>query len=152
MALRIEWAAPGMLAPRQYTGRAVKYTISQPVLPSEKRMQEAECYKRARISRSITKSVDLRPSPQLALDFRSDFKNWPNWAIANMKSAILATDRWYEIETCHGKGQIKMLATSRGLLYHARKPASILDSPRADRTERGRLHISRDVLSARCVG
>ena len=48
----------------------------------------------------------------------------------NLKSAILATDRWYEIETCHGAN------IALGLLYHVWKPASILDSPRADRTKR----------------
>ena len=105
-----------------------------------------------RISCSITKSVDLSASPQLAFDFLGDFENWPKWAIVNMKSARPATDGWYPVEP-DGKRQLKMLANKAGPSRSClERPAGILDSPRADRTQRRRLHISHDVRSARCFG
>lgn len=74
------------------------------------------------ISRSITKVVDLRVSPERALDFLSDPENWPKWAIVNMKSVKLATDGWYDTETRQGKGQLKMLSNKAlGLLDHVWK-------------------------------
>jgi uncharacterized protein YndB with AHSA1/START domain len=83
---------------------------------------EGEMMQRQKIRRSITKSVDLRVSPERAFDFISDPENWPKWAIVNMKSVKPATDRWYDTETRQGKGQLKMLSNkSLGLLDHVWK-------------------------------
>ncbi len=72
-----------------------------------------------KISRSITKSVDLRVRPEKAFDFINNPENWPKWAIVNMKSARPASDGWYDTETRQGKGQLKMLSNqSLGLLDH----------------------------------
>lgn len=71
------------------------------------------------IRRSITKSVDLRVSPDRAFDFLSNLENWPQWAIINMKSVRPARDGWHDTETRHGKGQLKMLSNKQfGLLDH----------------------------------
>jgi Polyketide cyclase / dehydrase and lipid transport len=75
-----------------------------------------------KISRSITKSIDLRVTPARAFDFLSDPVNWPKWAIVNMKSVKSGSDGWYETETRQGKGQLKMLSNKAlGLLDHAWK-------------------------------
>lgn len=82
-----------------------------------------------KISRSITKYVDLRVGVARAFDFLNDPENWPKWAIVNMKSVKPATDGWYDTETRQGKGQLKMLSNkplsvprterSRSLPFHA---------------------------------
>lgn len=73
----------------------------------------------SKISRSITKSVDLRASPERVFDFLNDPLNWPKWAIVNMKSAKPAANGWHDIETRHGKGQLKMASNKPlGLLDH----------------------------------
>jgi uncharacterized protein YndB with AHSA1/START domain len=75
-----------------------------------------------KISRSITKSVDLRVGVERAFEFLNDPENWPKWAIVNMKSAKPATDGWYDTETRQGKGQLKMLSNKPlGLLDHVWK-------------------------------
>lgn len=75
-----------------------------------------------KISRSITKSVDLHTTPGRAFDFLSDPTNWPKWAIVNMKSVRPGADGWYETETRQEKGQLKMLANKTlGLLDHVWK-------------------------------
>ncbi len=72
-----------------------------------------------KISRSITKSVDLRVGVERAFDFLNNPENWPKWAIVNMKSVKPATDGWYDTETRQGKGQLKMLSNRPlGLLDH----------------------------------
>ncbi|HEV2498308.1 MAG TPA: SRPBCC family protein [Terriglobia bacterium] len=77
---------------------------------------------RQKISRSITKSVDLRVSPERAFDFLNDLENWPKWAVVNMKSVKPATGGWYDTETRQGKGQLKMVSNkSLGLLDHVWK-------------------------------
>ena len=57
-----------------------------------------------KISRSITKSVDLRVGPERAFDFLNDPENWPRWVIVNTKSVKPAVDRWCDTETRQGKG------------------------------------------------
>jgi uncharacterized protein YndB with AHSA1/START domain len=75
-----------------------------------------------KISRSITKSVDLRVSTERAFDFLNDPENWPKWAIVNMKSVKPATDGWYDTETRRGKGRLKMVSNKAlGLLDHVWK-------------------------------
>lgn len=77
---------------------------------------------RQKISRSITKSVDLRVSPERAFDFLNDLENWPTWAIVNMKSVKPTTGGRYDTETRQGKGQLKMVSNkSLGLLDHVWK-------------------------------
>jgi hypothetical protein len=75
-----------------------------------------------KISRSITKSVDLDVRPEEAFDFLNNPENWPKWAIVNMKSVKPASDGWYHTETRQGSGQLKMLSNkSLGLLDHVWK-------------------------------
>ena len=73
-----------------------------------------------RISRSITKSVDLRASVEEAFAFLSEASNWPKWAIVNMKSVKPAdADGWHETETRYGKGRLKMVSDRTfGVLDH----------------------------------
>lgn len=72
-----------------------------------------------KISRSITKAVDLSVRPEKAFDFINNPENWPKWAIVNMKSVKLAADGWFDTETRQGKGQLKMLSNKLlGLLDH----------------------------------
>jgi hypothetical protein len=63
-----------------------------------------------KISRSITRYVDLRVGVERAFDFLNDPENWPKWAIVNMKSVKPASDGWYDTETRQGKGQLKMFS------------------------------------------
>ena len=56
-----------------------------------------------KISRSITKSIDLRVAVEQAFDFLNDLANWPEWAIVNMKSAKPAADGWYTPKHARGK-------------------------------------------------
>jgi hypothetical protein len=75
-----------------------------------------------KISRSITKSVDLLVTPERAFDFLNNPENWPKWAIVNMKAVKPASDGWYYTETRQGSGQLKMLSNkSLGLLDHVWK-------------------------------
>ena len=75
-----------------------------------------------KVSRSITKSIDLRVGPDRAFAYLSDPMNWPKWAIVNMKSVRPRLDGWYETETRQGRGQLRMLANKPlGLLDHAWK-------------------------------
>lgn len=75
-----------------------------------------------KVSRSITKSVDLSVAPERAFAYLSDPMNWPRWAVVNMKSVRPRIDGWYETETRQGKGQLKMLANKAlGLLDHVWK-------------------------------
>jgi len=72
-----------------------------------------------KISRSITKSVDLRVSAEKAYAYLHDLLNWPRWAIINMKQVKTGKDGWYETVTRYGKGQLKMMGNaSYGLLDH----------------------------------
>lgn len=72
-----------------------------------------------KISRSITKAVDLHVKPERAFEFLSDPENWPRWAIVNMKSVKRAVDGWYDTETRQGKGQLKMMSNRElGILDH----------------------------------
>ena len=74
---------------------------------------------RPKISRSITKSIDLQTTPRRTFDFLSDPMNWPKWAVVNMKSVKPGKDGWYETETRQGRGQIKILCDkASGLLDH----------------------------------
>ena len=71
------------------------------------------------ISRSVTKSIDLRVPPERAFDFLNDPVNWPKWAVVNMKSVQPGAEGWYETVTRQGKGQLKMLSNKGlGLLDH----------------------------------
>jgi Polyketide cyclase / dehydrase and lipid transport len=75
-----------------------------------------------KISRSITKTVDLLVTPERAFDFLNNPENWPNWAIVNMRSVEPASDGWFDTETRQGKGQLKMISDkSLGLLDHVWK-------------------------------
>ncbi len=75
-----------------------------------------------KISRSITKSVDLRASAEQVFDFLNNPENWPKWAVVNMKSVEPATGGWYDTETRQGNGQLKMLSNkSLGILDHVWK-------------------------------
>lgn len=72
-----------------------------------------------KVSRSITKTIDLRVGPDYAFAYLSDPLNWPKWAIVNMKSVRPRLDGWYETETRQGRGQLKMMANKQfGLLDH----------------------------------
>lgn len=72
-----------------------------------------------KVSRSITKSVDLCVTPERAWGYLSDPINWPKWAIVNMKSVRPRLDGWYEMETRQGKGQLRMQANKAlGSLDH----------------------------------
>lgn len=75
-----------------------------------------------KVSRSITKSVDLCVTPERAWGYLSDPMNWPKWAVLNMKSVRPRLDGWYEMETRQGKGQLRMQANKPlGLLDHVWK-------------------------------
>lgn len=75
-----------------------------------------------RISSSMTKSVDMRVSPERAFEFLNNLENWPKWAVVNMKSVKRAADGWFDTETRYGKGQLKMLSNKAlGLLDHVWK-------------------------------
>lgn len=75
-----------------------------------------------KLSRSVTKSVDLHVSPERAFGFLNNPENWPKWAIVNMKSVKQATGGWYDTETRQGNGQLKILSNkSLGLLDHVWK-------------------------------
>jgi hypothetical protein len=92
-----------------------------------------------KVSRSITKSIDLRVGPDRAFAYLSDLVNWPKWAIVNMKSVRPRLDGWYEIETRQGRGQLKMLANKQfGLLDH------IWKDPQASWTVPARLFANGD--------
>lgn len=72
-----------------------------------------------KVTRSITKSIDLRVAPDLAYAYLSDLMNWPKWAIVNMRSVRPRLDGWYETETRQGRGQLKLQANKQfGLLDH----------------------------------
>jgi hypothetical protein len=73
-----------------------------------------------KVSRSITKSVDLRTPVEQAFAFLNEPTNWPSWAIVNMKSVKSADpDGWHETETRYGKGQLKMVSNRTfGILDH----------------------------------
>src|SRR5271169_4251273 len=72
-----------------------------------------------KIARSITKSVDLRVTPEKAYAYLHNLMNWPQWAIVNMKQVKPGKDGWHEMVTRHGKGQLKMLGNpTSGLLDH----------------------------------
>jgi hypothetical protein len=72
------------------------------------------------ISRSSTKSVDLRVAPERAFDFLNEPTNRPKWAVVNMKSVKPAgTDGWHETETRQGKGRLGMRSNKiLGILDH----------------------------------
>jgi len=71
------------------------------------------------IAKSITKSIDIHTSIDTAFKFLSNPLNWSKWAVINLKSISEGKDNWYEIETRHGKGQLKILADSHyGILDH----------------------------------
>lgn len=75
-----------------------------------------------KVSRSITKSVDLCVTPERAWGYLSDPMNWPKWAVINMKSVRPRLDGWYEMETRQGKGQLRMQTNEAlGLLDHVWK-------------------------------
>ncbi len=75
-----------------------------------------------KISRSITRWVDLQVSPERAFEFLRDPLNWPSWAVVNLKSVKPGTGEWYETETRQGRGQLKILAGQPwGLLDHVWK-------------------------------
>ena len=72
-----------------------------------------------KISRSITKSVDLRVAPEKAYAYLHNLMNWPDWAIVNMKQVRPGKDGWFETVTRYGTGQLKMMGNaSSGLLDH----------------------------------
>jgi hypothetical protein len=72
-----------------------------------------------KISRSITKSVDLQVTPQNAYAYLHDLLNWPQWAIVNMKQVKPGKDGWYDTVTRFGRGQLKMMGNaSLGILDH----------------------------------
>ncbi len=72
-----------------------------------------------RISRSITKSVDLRVRPDRAFDFLNNPVNWPKWAVVNLKSVKPGKNGWYRTLTRQGRGQLKMQSNKAlGILDH----------------------------------
>jgi uncharacterized protein YndB with AHSA1/START domain len=75
-----------------------------------------------RVGRSVTKSVDVRTTPERAFDYLSDATNWPEWSIVNLKSVTPGKDGWYETVTREGHGQLKLLSNKAfGLLDHVWK-------------------------------
>jgi hypothetical protein len=75
-----------------------------------------------KISRSMTKSVDMRVSAERAFEFLNNLENWPKWAVVNMKSVKRAAEGWFDTETRFGKGQLRMLSNKGlGLLDHVWK-------------------------------
>jgi len=70
-------------------------------------------------AKSVTKAIDLNACPKEAYNFLADPMNWPKYAIINLRSVKKGQNGWYDLETIHGTGQLKMLSNEElGILDH----------------------------------
>jgi hypothetical protein len=70
--------------------------------------------------RSVTKTVRIGCNPQAAFDFLADLRNWPHWAVVNVKSTRRTDDpEWWHLVTPRGTARLRMRADARhGILDH----------------------------------
>ena len=68
---------------------------------------------------TITKTVSIDASPTRVFEFLADAKNWPKWAIVNVKSIESGEDGWWRMETPSGPAKLRIRAdAAHGILDH----------------------------------
>lgn len=71
------------------------------------------------ITRSTTKTVAIDALPERVFDFLADVRNWPQWAVVNVKSIGQRLGDWWEMLTPQGQAKIRIRANeSLGILDH----------------------------------
>ena len=81
------------------------------------------------IAASITKTISIEASSEKVFDYLADARNWPEWAIVNVKSIEDDDGEWFKMETPFGEGKLRIRANEEfGILDHD------FDSPEASWT------------------
>jgi hypothetical protein len=69
------------------------------------------------LARTITKSIAIAAPQNRVFSFLMDGKNWPQWAIRNVKSVKPLADGTWELETTEGSGNLKLIGdTGTGII------------------------------------
>ncbi len=58
-----------------------------------------------KISKSVTKAVDIAAPVSKTFRFLSDPLNWPKYAVINLTSVKQGADGWYQMEARMGSGE-----------------------------------------------
>jgi hypothetical protein len=75
-----------------------------------------------KIARSAIKSVDIQAAPDKVFVFLSDVRNWPEYAIVNLRSVSPGHDGWFNAITKFGEGQLRVNPVREfGILDHTWK-------------------------------
>lgn len=69
---------------------------------------------------STTKSVRIERDVPTVFAFLANPANWPQWAVVNVKSTSLSSDRdWWDMMTPHGPARLRIRAdAAHGILDH----------------------------------
>ena len=71
------------------------------------------------ILRSVTKTVSIDAPVQRVFAFLADVRNWPRWAIVNVKGIGQRSGDWWEMQTPQGDARIRIRANeTSGILDH----------------------------------
>jgi uncharacterized protein YndB with AHSA1/START domain len=74
------------------------------------------------IARSAIKSVDIQASPEKVFAFLANPMNWPQYAVANLRSVRPGQDGWFHAVTKFGEGVLKVNAVKElGVFDHVWK-------------------------------
>ena len=72
-----------------------------------------------KIARSVIKSTDIQAPPEKVLAFVIDPKNWPQYAVVNLRSVSPGQGGWFNVVTKFGKGELKVNGVKElGLFDH----------------------------------
>jgi hypothetical protein len=59
---------------------------------------------------TVTKTINIKASPERVWDFLNDLANWPQWAIHNVFSATPGENGYWLLEGPRGTQHVKMLS------------------------------------------
>lgn len=60
------------------------------------------------VRRALTKTLSIERDPKTVFWFLADGENWPRWAVVNVMSAKYGPNDWWQIETPHGPGRLRI--------------------------------------------
>lgn len=75
---------------------------------------------------TVTKTINIKASPERVWEFLNDLSNWPQWAIHNVFSATPGENGYWNMEGPRGTQHVKM---------HSNKAFGILDQEFNDPVE-----------------
>ena len=71
------------------------------------------------ILRTVTKTVSIDAPPHKVFAFLGDARNWPQWAIVNVKGIRKADGDWWEMQTPVGTARLRIRPQEQpGILDH----------------------------------